>query len=409
MNKTSMALAVLIATLLAAAPARAAKRAPKRGAPMTSVQMLVKEGMTALDSQDFDAAIKKFTRASQLKELSSTFFLLGYAHYQRGFRSGSPQTADLADARETINAYSQAISLDPNLSTLSEPYRLYHSLAMAYEALNSYDPAIDAYKKAMKASPENPMLPLYAARLRYRMGNMAKAGDNLALCLKRARAMHKLPLILRTIKTDPLFSTLVESRDMQRIIRNAEEERASADSPEEGPLRDSLNDPGPALNRSLKALPLENTAVTDALSTAEKRFKFRQYQMALDAYNEVLRLNAQAPSLNPALLAIAYERMGTACNRLGRSSEAISHLWRSLQQMPNNPSVYYQLALAHSVNGKFKDSLAALNETLRSAPSKQELRRFTLLAKTDSELEPVRDLPGFNSMVGQYQGALARR
>jgi len=223
MKTITLAMIGLAAVLLLAPPAAAKKKAAQKAAPgRAAAKALVKEGLAEMEKRDFDAAIRKFTKAAEIQGDSATFFLLGYAHYQRGFKSGSPETADKDDALETVNAYAAAIELDADLKAVAQPYRLYHSLALSYEALNNYDQALDAYKEALQAAPANPMLPLYAARLRYRMGDMPKSAANLALSLAKARRIKKERLIIRTVKSDPLFSVLLGSPENRRIIRDAE-------------------------------------------------------------------------------------------------------------------------------------------------------------------------------------------
>ena len=67
--------------------------------------------------------------------------------------------------------------------------------------------------------------------------------------------------------------------------------------------------------------------------------------------------------------------------------------------MPNDAASHYQLAMAYSVSGRYGEALRAIDGTFASAPSQAELRKFMILAKSDSELEPVRDMPGFNAML----------
>ena len=101
--------------------------------------------------------------------------------------------------------------------------------------------------------------------------------------------------------------------------------------------------------------------------------------------------------------------MGTSHIRLGLAQEAVLPLQRSLQAMPNNAAAHYQLALAYSVSGRFHEALRALDGAFQSAPSKGELRKYMISAKSDSELEPVRDLAGFAGLLDRCEEKLARR
>lgn len=423
MKPFSMVLVVMAAALLITPPASARKtkrQTAKAQAALSAgaeAKLHVNDGLARMEVQDYDGAIGHFDRAVRAEGSTGAYFLLGYAHYQKGFRSGDPETADRAEAEETINAYAMAITLDPELRAVSEPYRLYHSMALSYEALKAYDKAIESYKMAFQAAPLNPMLPLYAARLRFRMGDGPKSASNLALALKKAKAAGKDKALAGLLKNDAFFAVMMGSAENRNALArfqgrplevSAGDATAAVHTAGSGELRDSISDTA-AGSRAAVALPQQNPAVLEALAAADEAYKFRRYRAAADQYNEALDLDAKSAGLTQVQLSLLYERMGTAYNKLGLTNEAVRALQRSVQQMPNNSSAHYQIALSYSLSGKFSDSLKAVSEAFRTAPSSAELRRVMLLAKTDIELEPVRDLPGFSSIVSEHSDRLARR
>ncbi|MDD5656051.1 MAG: hypothetical protein PHF00_02210 [Elusimicrobia bacterium] len=409
-------LELAMAVVFIAAPATAA---PKRTKPargtihvesrkprVDAAQVLRQEGMRDLDAGRLDAAIQKFSQTAKIKPDGASFFLLGYAHFQRAFRGAEP---DPDDALETINAYSTALALDPQLKSLAQPYRLYHGLALSYETLKADDKALKAYRMAFASAPDNPMIPLYAARLRQRMGQPDQAASNLGLSLRKARRLGKERLIAETIKNDPFFAVLRDSPAAQARLAQvfAEDNLLAAAAPaDDGTLRDAVADRDTARERKP---PARNPAALEAIDAGDEQFKFRRYRPAINAYAEALRLDGAAPSLSPLQLAVVYERMGTSYNKLGLCSEAILSLQRCLQQMPANAAAHYQIALAHSVSGRFSESLKALKAAWELAPTAGERRRYMLMAKTDPELAPVRDLRGFGELVGSDADAVAGR
>lgn len=187
-----------------------------------SAKRLVKEGRAALKVRDFDTAIEKFAEVVQIEPKCATYFLLGYSHHRRGFKTRDPGAADISDVRETVRAYSQAMALDPGLSALTHLKEFYQSLALSYEALADFKKAPAAYKKAIEADPNNPMLHLFAARLRHRMGDARKASANLALGLKKAKKTGKAKALIEMLKTDSSFSTLMSVAKNLKIIERAE-------------------------------------------------------------------------------------------------------------------------------------------------------------------------------------------
>ena len=135
------------------------------------------------------------------------------------------------------------------------------------------------------------------------------------------------------------------------------------------------------------------------LAVANQELKSRRFHQALSSYTEVIMLNQESGVLSRDQLAVIHGRMGAAYNGLGLADDAIVLLRRSIRDLPYNAAAHYQLALAYSVSGRFNKSLEALGEALKTAPSISDRRRYKLLAKSDSELAPVRDLPGFKKML----------
>ena len=180
----------LVAALLATPPATAAQKTGK-AAERSPVVALLKKGLADLDRRDFDAAIKKFSKAGELSSDCRAQYLLGLAHYERGSQGGDPDAADKNEAQEAANAYAKAMARDPGLKVITDPARFYKSLAWSYEVLRSYDRAAAAYESAIAAAPQNPMLPLQAARVYSRMGKPVKAAQSLAVSLERARRLKQ--------------------------------------------------------------------------------------------------------------------------------------------------------------------------------------------------------------------------
>ena len=61
------------------------------------------------------------------------------------------------------------------------------------------------------------------------------------------------------------------------------------------------------------------------------------------------------------------------------------------------------------MSGKTAVALNALSESFKSCAGPNDLRRFVMQAKTDVELEAVRDLPAFRSTVAKYSDRVALR
>ena len=449
------AVALVALLLIPGAQAKARKAVAKRKAVSSSqTSALVSAGLESLERKEYSTAINAFTKAVRSKGDSGTYFLLGYAYYQRGFMAGDSDRADKQDALESVNAYTTALALDPALSQVTQPYKLYHSLAMSYEALGSYEKAVDAYKKAFQAAPHNPMLPLYAARLRFRMNDPRRSAANLDLALGLAKQQGKTAALVRLAETDPKFSMMLAGDANLAALRKYDAHASAAapaapSAPAASPaafaqtsgygiasaapsamaapapsasaqmavalrdtnpagIRDSVRGTTPADDRA-GILRAQDKDVLDALAAANDEFKFRNYRGSITGYEEALALNQGSGILNPTQTAFIHERIGTAYNKLGQSAQAIHALRQCVQLAPNDTAAHYQLALAYAVLGRYTESVHAVGEAFNSAPSNAELKKYMMLAKTDSELEGVRDLPAFKATLDEHRSRAAAR
>lgn len=399
-----IATAVMALSLVPAAGAAKTqrKKAPKANA---EAQKKMSEGLANLEKGENSAAIAAFNKAVRAEGTVSSYFLLGWAHYQRGFKLGSTEAADRDDAQSAIDAYAMALSLDPSLKELPDASRLYFSMALCYEAVNSYDKALDSYKMAFRAAPNKPLIPLNAARLRLKMGDSAKAVANVDMAMEKAMKNGQGSQLRDAVRRDPAFAKLVADAATRKAlgISSVDDGQMVADIGARGEdLRDAVRDTAPK-----PAAPAQDQAVLEKIAEGNVEFKFRRYLTAVSAYNEALSIDGERMTLSAYQKADLYEKIGTAYNKLGSSDIATRSLQKSLQQNPMNPSAHYQIALSHAMSGKTAAALNALKESFQACATPADLRRFVMQAKTDTELEAVRDLPAFSSTVAQYADRIA--
>lgn len=403
--------AVLAALLFVTPPANAARaKASKTVKTDPEARKLMSEGLGSLERGEYSAAISSLNKAVRKQGTVSSYFLLGWAHYQRGFKHGAVETADRDDAQSAIDAYGMAVSLDPKLSELPDASRLYFSLALCDEAVESYDRALEAYKSALKAAPNKALIPLHAARLRLKMKDEDKAMSNLEMALSKARKSGHEGALISLVKRDPAFAPLVADRAMRRALGiSAAEARtetmiaSNADFRGEE-MRDAVRD-----TPARVAPPAQDPAVLEKIAQGNLEAKFRRYQNAVSAYNEALTINQEKMTLSAAQVASIYEKIGASYNKIGSADLAVRSLQKSLQQDPMNAGAEYQIALAYAMSGKTAQALHALKESFANCGDPAELRRLVLLSKTDVEFEAVRDLPAFSQVMADVADRVALR
>lgn len=401
-------LTIALAALLCTPPATAAKtKKSAKSKANPEAQRLMSAGLANLEKGETSAAISTFNKAARKEGSVSSFFLLGWAHYQRGFKKGSTEAADRDDAQSAIDAYAMALSLDPSLKELPDASRLYFSMALCYEAVQSYDKALDAYKMAFRAAPTKVLIPMNAARLRLKMGDTAKAVSNIDLAMGKAMKIGKGGQLRDAVRRDPAFAPLIADASSRKAlgVASSEDGEMVADLGVRGEeLRDSVRDTAPK-----PVAPAQDAEVLEKIAQGNIEFKFRRYISAVSAYNEALAIDQERMTLGAPQTAQVYEKIGTAYNKLGQAEVAIRTLQKSLQQNPMNPSAHYQIALAYAMSGKTAVALNALKESFKACAGSNDLRRFVMQSKTDTELEAVRDLPAFRSIVSEYADRVALR
>ncbi|MBI3566291.1 MAG: tetratricopeptide repeat protein [Elusimicrobia bacterium] len=411
-TQTTTVLAAVLAALLSVTPPAAAAKTKKHQPKVDPVAAkLMSEGLGDLQRGEYTAAISVFNKAVRSQRGVSTYFLLGWAHYQRGFKHGAVETADRDDAQSAIDAYQLAIETDPTLAELPDASRLHFSMALCQEAVGSYDAALESYKRALKAAPNKALIPLHAARLRLKMKDEDKAMSNLEMALSKARKNGHEGALIAAVKRDPSFAPLIENPMTRRALGVSKAEAAaSADLVASNfdvrgdEMRDAVRDtparPAPAA---------QDPAVVEKIASGDLEFKFRRYQNAVTAYNEALAIDQEKTTLSKDKVAALYEKIGTAYNKIGSSEQAVRSLQKSLQMNPMNAGAYYQVALGYAMAGKTTAALHALKETFSSCSNPTELRRLVLLSKTDVELEAVRDLPGYSQTMAEVADRVALR
>lgn len=377
-------------------PKTAPSQAVKPALPRSPSEAYIAAGLAKLESDKYSLAIKDFSHATQSSGGGKAYQFLAYSHYQRGFAGKIPETADKADAIEALKAYSIVAALDPHLKSVSEPHRLYQRMGFCYEALGSNDKALEAYSRAFRLAPKNPLIPLYGARLRYKMGNSVKSASNLAAAFKTAQRPAAQKALAKIVATPP-FAAMLRSPAHLAVL-NRYDPAPGKSEPALIAMRDAVRGVDAEAARG-QAMANKDGPLMSRLAVANQELKSRRFHQALSSYTEVIMLNQESGVLSRDQLAVIHGRMGAAYNGLGLADDAIVLLRRSIRDLPYNAAAHYQLALAYSVSGRFNKSLEALGEALKTAPSISDRRRYKLLAKSDSELAPVRDLPGFKKML----------
>lgn len=404
-----------------ASPGKRYRKAAKRRAirsHRSKAGRLILQGLEKMAAQQFSAAVVLFEKATKADPHSANaFYHLGDAYYRRSFVRG-PEKADQDDAENAVDAYETAREIDPKLSSIKDPFLLYHGLAQCYEALEQYPKALKAIRKAAVVSRANPMPHLYGAKVRYKMRDFDMSSANLYYSVRRARKVNMYPALAKLIRSDPMFSNLLDVPKNKKIIEvfdavqagmigeDEAKERIESKAAAPGDLRDALS---PLPRRSLPAVTLRDPMVVKHLDRAKKAYEHQQYRAAIRSYQAALSADAKKGTLDSIQKSTIYERIGSSYRMMGLAGEAIRVLRQAVEEKPDNSAAHYQLSLCFSMSGELGKALTALNKALDTAGTSTELRKTMLMAKTDSELTPVRDLQRYREIMGSYSTKLRAR
>lgn len=402
-------------------PAKSRKQARRAPASLKVAKVLA-QGRQAERAQQYSRAITIYERATRIDSSSAEAFLhLGNAYFSRAFVRGSG-AVDKDDAQGAVDAYETALGLDPKLKSVSNPYTLYHGLSQCREALGHYEKALAALKGAAKSNPNNPMPHLYGARIRTKLGEGEKASANLYWSVRRALKLNMYPQLSKLIRTDPMFSALMDQPRNKIIMESfdavsrgamteeqAKERIRAAGTAED--LRDSVRDV-PTLSGSRPKsmdVPAVDEAVMARIEDGHRAFEAGAYQDAAASYHAAISADKSRGSMDTVMRSLVYERLGASYRRLGHAGEASRVLAKSVESLPNNSSAHYELALCMAIGGRPGESLTSLNKALDSAATVPQLRKTLIMAKTDPELASVRDLPRFKAIVESHTRKLSAR
>lgn len=403
--------------LLVCVPVSASKagRTGKASGGATSLQrsrQFLAQGLRQSQRGRHAAAVAKLRKAAELDGSSAAvFFHLGNAHYQMAFRSGKPGPGDMEDVREAESAFQTAMALDPALASLESPYLLYHELALCYQALEKYGEALSMFDRAMRVAPSNPMPAVYTARLYHGMGDPSKSAASLEIGIQRARRVGNFHSLKQLLRSNPGFSLLTQAPENRAVLDAYDqveqglltEAQAREKLEDAAEYRDSLRNASPSeLRKKALQVPRQSSRLLARINEGDMNLKFRSFQAAIAEYQAALEEDGGNEALDPALKSRVLRNMGVAYRHLGQASEAVKVLGEVLRDPQLGASAYYQLALVYSVTGRYTHAINALDRSLREAPNQQELRQTMLLAKTDPELDPIRDRPEFQKMLEPY-------
>ncbi len=393
--------------------------AARRNSAEARSSRMIDLGLKHLRARQHPAAIVAFDKAARIDpDSANAFFHLGNAYYERAFTESNAAKADKNFVESAIDAYETALAIDPALGLIDDPFLLYHGLSQCYEAQGRLKDALGTIKEATRVSRKNPMPYLYGARLRFKMQDYDKSSANLYYSVRRARRAGKYTALARLIKSNPLFSGLL-TVPQNKLILDAYDAVESGTMTEGeakerirgfSPYRDALtNLPTRSPFAVAAAAPRKDAEVLKLITQGHRAYNHQSYRQAIRSYRDAMAADAEKGTLDAMQKSLLRERIGASYRQLGLVGEAIRVFKLAIEELPENTSAHYQLALSYSVSGQLGRAMTSLNRALDTAHGLAQLRKTLLTARTDMEFSPLRDLARYKDILKSHSKKLARR
>jgi tetratricopeptide (TPR) repeat protein len=354
--------------------------------------------------------VQKVVKAQQkiaaAEEPVSKNTLTAWDWFERAYQANEPE--------EQIRLYSKAIALNENFADA------YNNLGFSYAKLKQYKRAIAEYDKAIRLNPKDAVA--YNNR-----------GANYADLNQHERAITDFD---EAIQIDPQYATAYYNRG-NSYANLDQHERAIADYDEairldpqhatayngRGICYRNLQQYGKAIADYNEAIRLDPQYATAYNNRGNSYFHLKQYERAIVDYDEAIRLDPkdatayynrgysydelkqyeraigdydEAIRLDPKD-ATAYYNRGTSYDELKQYERAIADYDEAIRINPNYASAYYNKACAFALQEKIEESVQWLREALV-----REKEKYCELAKSDSDLDAIRDEPAFQQLMVEF-------
>lgn len=385
---------LLIALAAAAAvsvPVEAA--APANKSPRKQALDHYLKGLADMEKEQFSSAIEHLETATQLEfGWSRAFAELGHAYYARAFSQIGP--ADRKDAERAIDVFETALAIDP--SAVGNTARLYHELAQCYRLVGWKEKAFQSMKRSAGASG-NPVPAAHAAQLAFELGRQDESLELLKDALSRAERLGTKEHLASLIRTDKRFTMKHSPRHMALAGEKLVASRRLVSAEESLQLRDAVASAPTSAIRKARIEAPKKQPDAGKLALAKTEFGLGHYRDALDVYKQIL--TEQEHELDQGARSMILEKIGACYRELGLLREAVEALGDAATQEPGRASIYYELALTYSLAGRFPKALEALQVSMGRAKDAAELKRFVISARTDPELDALRENARFRRIL----------
>lgn len=240
-------------------------------------------------------------------------FSLAAIHFFKGWIHGVN-----GDNRQTVQAYTQAIALNPN------DEQAYNNRGGAYLRSGSLQQAILDFNKAIELAPT--YLAAYLNRALY-YGKIGKFEQAMLDYSKVIRLDANLAVIYCNRGT-----TLTEFGKIEQALQDFD-----------------------------KAIELDATEAGFFYNRGNTYSQLGNLQQAITDYNIALKLNPDFPAV--------YTNRGNAYSRLGDQSQAISDYSKAIEIAPNYAMPYYNRANIYADSGDIEQALLDLTKTIELNPN----------------------------------------
>jgi tetratricopeptide (TPR) repeat protein len=266
-----------------------------------------RKGKESYDQKDYDQAIDAYTQAIRLNpNYTEAYYNRGSAYYYK------------KDYDRTIGDFTQAIRLNPNLATA------YNNRGLAYYNKNDYDRAIGDFTQAIRLNP-----------------NYANAYYNRGLAYYNKNDYDRaIGDFTQAIRLNPNVAAAYNNRGLAYNNKN-DYDRAIGDYTQA--IRLNPNDANAYNNRGLAY------------------YNKNDYDRAIGDYTQAIRLNPND--------ALAYTRRGNAYNNKKDYDRAIGDHTEAIRLNPNYAMAYYNRGTVYHNKKDYNRAIGEYTQAIRLDPN----------------------------------------
>jgi len=315
------------------------------------------------------------------------------------------------DLDKAIEAYRQAVALDPNNPELRADLArimVYSStlLTIDEERIGRLQEALDMVNSAVEIQDENsPVHAVKAFVLDWLAGNQVTQAENEAMLTEAEQeAIYAIQLDNQNMLALAYYSEILV--DQQKWIQAEQNMReAVSRSPDlmdvrriNGYVQESLGNYSQAISEYQEAVRINPNMTFIYLRIGANYRRLQQYEAALDYFAKAANINEQLGVQDP----IPYFSIATTYTQMGEFFSAGLNAKKGLSFDPDNADAYGRLGIVYHRSRNYEGAIPAFKCAIQGCNAEESCEVLQCDPETDTDVTAVQGLPLTAGTVDYY-------